>query len=99
MAEELQMTDASRRWPTDAASLEEFGRRADAVYDKYVKPNVTAAQEGKFVALDVDTGAYEIDDDELTAMDRLEARQPGAAVWLTRVGSRYAHRLGVAGHL
>jgi len=78
-------------------SREEFGRRADEVYGRYVKPTVTLADEGKFVALDVDTGAYEIDDDELSAIDRLEDRQPRAAVWLTRVGSRYALRLGWRG--
>ena len=91
------MTNADQRWPKDAVSREEFGRRADEVYDRYVKPTVTPADEGKFVALDVDTGAYEIDDDELSAIDRLEDRQPRAAVWLTRVGSRYAHRLGWRG--
>ena len=88
------MTNAYQPLPDDAASREEFGRRADAVYDRCVKPNVTPADEGKFVAIDVDTGLYEVDDDELVALDRLQVRRPDASVWLARVGSRYAHRLG-----
>lgn len=82
---------------SDAGNREEFGRRADAAYDEYVKPNVTPADEGKFVAIDVDTGIYEIDSDELTAAHRLRARRPGASIWFTRVGSRYAHRFGWRG--
>lgn len=88
------MTKADQRGPKEAAKLEGFGRRADAVYDKYVKPQVSPADEGKFVALDVDTGKYQIDADELAAEDRLLEQLPGASVWLTRVGSRAAHRLG-----
>lgn len=84
----------SRARGIDDGSREEFARRAGAAYDTHVKPNVRAADEGKFVALDVDTGAYEIDGDELSAMNRLEQHHPQAAVWLTRVGSRYAYRLG-----
>jgi len=92
--EDEPMAKADRRWPEDAKSLEEFGHRADAVYDKYVKSSVSSADAGKFVALDVETGEYEIDADELVAEDRLLELHPGAEVWLTRVGSRTAHRLG-----
>jgi len=80
----------------DSARLD-LARRADAVYEKCVKPNVTPADEGKFVAIDVDSGAYEFGDDELTVIDRLEERHPRASMWLTRVGSRYAYRLGWGG--
>ncbi len=42
----------------------------------------------------IESGAYEIDADELAASDRLLARKPDAQMWLRRVGSRYAHRFG-----
>ena len=38
-------------------------------------------------------GAYEIDQDELAASDRLVARRLDAQMWTRRVGSRYARRL------
>jgi hypothetical protein len=50
--------------------------------------------KGRFVALDIDTSDFEIDDDELAACDRLRARLPAAQIWLVRVGSRYVHRFG-----
>ena len=85
---------ARSRSRTTESNGDEFARRADALYDQHVKPRVTADDVGKFVAIDVDTGAYELDVDEVSAVDRLLAREPGASVWLTRVGSRHAHRFG-----
>jgi hypothetical protein len=75
-------------------SKDEFARRGDAIYERDIRPHVTAEDTGKFVAIDLNTGAYEIDADELVASDRLCARHPDAQVWLTRVGSRYARRFG-----
>ena len=75
-------------------SKEEFARRGDEIYQNEVQPQVTAADEGKFVAIDIETQAYEVDQDELAASDRLSARHPDAQVWLTRVGSRFARRFG-----
>jgi hypothetical protein len=89
-----EITAVGNQGPTDTASLEEFGHRADATYERYVKPNVSTGDAGKFVALDVSTGKYAIDADELAAEDRLLSVAPQASVWLTRVGSRSAHRLG-----
>ncbi|MEE8584725.1 MAG: hypothetical protein V3T83_07730 [Acidobacteriota bacterium] len=75
-------------------SKEEFARRGDEIYEHTIRPSVEAADEGKFVVIDIETGAYEIDADELAASDRLLVRHPGAQTWLTRVGSRFARRLG-----
>jgi hypothetical protein len=72
----------------------DIGQRGDALYDRHVKPNITPADRGKFVAIDIDTGAYEMDADELAAVKRIREGRPGALVWIARVGSRYAHRLG-----
>jgi hypothetical protein len=75
-------------------SKEEFAKRGDAIYDRDVRPTVKKTDHGKFVAIDIESGAYEIDRDEMAACDRLEARVPDAQVWLTRVGLGYAHRFG-----
>jgi hypothetical protein len=75
-------------------SKEEFARRGDEIYERDICPHVEAGNEGKFIAIDIDTGAYEIDTDELVASDRLMARHPDAQIWLMRVGSRYARRFG-----
>jgi hypothetical protein len=49
-----------------------------------------------FLAIDIETGEYEIDANEMAACDRLEARVPDAQIWLRRVGSRFARRFGGA---
>ncbi len=74
-------------------SKEEFARRGDELYDRLIRP-LEDAQRGRFAAIDIETGAYEIADDELTACDRLEARVPEPQTWLVRVGQRYLHRFG-----
>jgi hypothetical protein len=73
---------------------EELARRGDEIYERDVLPHVTPEDEGKFVLIDVDTGSYEMDADELAASDRLLARYPNAQVWFRQVGSRYARRFG-----
>lgn len=75
-------------------SKEEFARRGDAIYDHELRSILEKENEGKFVAIDIETAAYEVDADELTASDRLLARVPNAQIWLRRIGSRYARRFG-----
>ena len=83
------MASTKRRY-----SKEEFARRGDSIYENDVRPQLKADDEGKFVAVDIETGMYEIDVDELEAGNRLRARIPEAQIWMVRVGSRYVHRFG-----
>jgi hypothetical protein len=73
---------------------EEFARRGDRVYETKVRPHLSKEDRGKFAAIDIDSGTYEVDDDELTACDKLTTRVPEAQIWIVRVGSRYVHRFG-----
>jgi hypothetical protein len=73
---------------------EEFARRGDDIFERDIRPHVGAGDQGKFVAIDIDTGAYEIDADEIAASDRLLARRPNAQIWLARVGARAVRRFG-----
>ena len=75
-------------------SKEEFARRGDEIYEREVLPRLTSEDEGKYALIDIETGDYEIDRDELAASDRLFARRPDAQIWFRQVGSRYARRLG-----
>lgn len=83
------MPAAARRY-----SKEDFARRGDELYESQVRPHLTTADGGKFAAIDIETGAYELDANELEACDKLTARVPGAQIWLVRVGSRFLHRFG-----
>jgi hypothetical protein len=83
------MASTKRRY-----TKEEFAQRGDAIYENDVRPHLTTDDEGRFVAIDIESGTHEIDADELAAGDRLRARVPDAQIWIVRVGSRYVHRFG-----
>ena len=75
-------------------SKEEFARRGDEVHGRDVQPHLGASDQGKFAAVDIETGAYEVDGNELTACSRLRERMPDAQIWLVRVGSPFVYRFG-----
>lgn len=73
---------------------EEAARRGDEIYDRDVRSQLEPQHNGEIVAIDLDTGAWEVNSDQDTAADRLEARLPDAQIWVVRVGSRYLTRFG-----
>jgi hypothetical protein len=75
-------------------SKEEFARRGDEIYETQVRSQVEAGNHGKIVAIDIETGAYEVADEILTSTDRLFERFPDAQPWLVRIGYRAVHRFG-----
>jgi hypothetical protein len=75
-------------------SKEEHARRGDDIYERHVRPHVEAGNLGKIVAIDVDTGAFEVAEDTLTASQRLLTRYPDAQIWCIRIGHRSVHRFG-----
>ena len=77
-------------------SSEEFSRRGKEIYDREVRPALRPEDEDKFVAIDIESGGYEIDGNDYAATERLLARQPHAQIWLARVGQRAAYRIGGA---
>jgi hypothetical protein len=83
------MAGAHRRY-----SKEELARRGNALYASDVQPHLKATDNGKFVAIDIETSAYEIAVDELAACERLRSHVPDAQIWLVRIGSRYLYRFG-----
>ena len=56
-----------------------------AMYEK-IRDDMEATQWGRMVVIDVNTGDYEIADDDLTATLRLIERQPDAITWGELVG-------------
>ena len=73
---------------------EEFARRGDAIYVKDILPKLAAKDVGKFLAIDIETGQYEIAADEMKAGDKLLARLPKAQIWMVRIGYASTHSFG-----
>ena len=85
------------RWMTvrqPRYSKEEFARRGDEIYESQVRPQVEEGNHGKIVAIDIETGAFEVADEILTATDRLFEQLPDAQPWIVRIGHRAVHRFG-----
>ena len=79
-----------------ARSSEELARLGGEVFERCVRPSLRPEDDGKFVAVDVVSGAYEVDRDDYMAVTRLRARVPSADVGLARAGSPATCRIGSA---
>lgn len=67
-------------------SKEEFARRGDEIYESQVRQQVEENNHGKIVAIDIETGAFEVADDLLAASKHLLVRLPDAQTWFVRIG-------------
>lgn len=75
-------------------SKEEFARLGDEIYFSSVRSLVEAGNHGKIVAINIETGAWEMDINEVSASMRLEAQCPDAQIWFVKIGSSYVRRFG-----
>ena len=75
-------------------SKEEFAQRGDELYESQIRSQVEVDNQGKIVAIDLETGDFEVDSSEVAACDRLEVRRPDAQIWIVRIGSRHVRRFG-----
>lgn len=74
--------------------LEEIDRRGEEWWQK-IRPQVETAENiGKRIAIDIESGDYEIDDNALVAADRLRARHPNAVLYTPRIGYDAAFAIG-----
>ena len=72
----------------------EYARRGDEAYAHRVTPILRPEDNDKFAVIDIESGDFELDFDEMAASDRLLARHPDAQIWIARVGHRAAYRIG-----
>src|SRR5439155_25191428 len=75
-------------------SNEELARRGQEIYERQIREKLEQGSVGKIVAIDVETGDYEIDDDVLAAAHRVQARHPGAGIFTTRIGYNGVYGFG-----
>jgi hypothetical protein len=71
----------------------EIVQRGQALYDQQIRAKVETSHKGEFLVLDIDTGEYEIDSNEVAALKRTKAKNPGAALYILRVGYPAAYRV------
>jgi hypothetical protein len=75
-------------------SKEEFAKRGDLIYQTQIRPQVEAGNHGKIVAIDIETGDFELANSSMIAVDKLYERKPDAQPWVIRIGHRAVFRFG-----
>jgi len=80
--------------PNTKHTLDELAALGGEIFDRKVRPMLRPEDEGKFVAIDVESGDFEIDEDDYAVISRLRSRKPAAEVWLMRAGYPAAYRIG-----
>jgi hypothetical protein len=75
-------------------SKEEIARRGQTLYESSIQQQVEAGNEGKIVAIDIETGAFEVDENVVPATNRLFEQYPEAQPWVIRIGHRAVDHFG-----
>jgi len=75
-------------------SKEELARRGQELYESGIRQQVEAGNEGKIVAIDIETGAFEVDENVILATHRLFEQYPDAQPWVIRIGHRAVDHFG-----
>ena len=78
--------------PHDLRSEE--ARQSQEYFDRVILPKLPAEDMGKYVAVDMDSGEYEVDEDDYAVSKRLRARLPEARVWFFRAGWPTTYSMG-----
>ena len=74
---------------------DEAVRRGQALYEQKIRAAIDEpGNRGKMLVINVETGEYEMDDDDVAAAKRAKARFGDAALFTMRIGYPAAYRLG-----
>lgn len=74
---------------------EDAATRGQALYEQHIRAVVDTPQNrGKMLVVNVETGEYEMDADDVMAAKNAKARFGTAALFSMRVGYAAAYRLG-----
>ena len=62
------------------------GDIAEAIYDRLIKDKLGPDSAGKFIAIDIQSGDYEIGDEPVETSSRLRCRRIAAVMWTASIG-------------
>ena len=69
---------------------EKVAELGEAIYQSHLRSKLESTNDGRVVAIDVESEDYEVADSTVEAMSRLAVRRPEAQVWIERIGCRSA---------
>ena len=77
-------------------STDEIVARGKEIYEKQLRQKLEAQNLGKFLVIDIETGDYEMDEDDVTASRKASRKKPGGARFGMRIGSPTSGTIGNA---
>jgi hypothetical protein len=77
----LIMIKRQRRYPID-----EIARRGTELYETKIRPLVQPDNDGRILAIDIESGEYAVADESLEACQVLIDKNPDAQIWSLRIG-------------
>jgi hypothetical protein len=73
---------------------EEIVRKGQELYEREIRARVESQHHGRILAIDSETGDYEIADELLDAVRGLRQRCPGAVAYILRIGYPAVYTMG-----
>jgi hypothetical protein len=73
-------------------SPEEFCARGTQIYQEQILPKLNKDCDGQIIAIDIETGEFELADTTLAAADKMFERIPDAQLWFERIGAAGVHK-------
>ena len=75
-------------------TTDEIVARGEKIYDDKLKSKLEPQNIGKFLVIDIETGEYELDDDDLIAALRAYKKKPDGARYEMRIGYATSGTIG-----
>ncbi|MBC8101284.1 MAG: hypothetical protein H7Z41_01675 [Cytophagales bacterium] len=66
----------------------EIAQRAKTVYERHIQHEIKPDDVGKYLVIDLETGEYEMDSDDVAASMRAYEKKPVAERYCIRIGHR-----------
>ena len=83
--------------PTQKYTIDEVCDQGEKIYAEQIKHLVEPQENGRFIVIDIESGDYEIDVEDIDASRRLWEWRPDSVRFGARIGYPSAYRIGWRG--
>ena len=73
---------------------QEVESKGEAIYVRQIRDKLNPKHKGEFLVIDIETGEYDVNADDLVATKRLLTNCPNAVIYGLRIGFPTAYRIG-----
>jgi hypothetical protein len=88
------MSGNSSHLGTSQYTAEEIAAKGRAIYESRLRTQLERDNVGRFLVIDIETGEYEIGDDDLETSLRAQGKNPSGVRFGMRIGHRSSGSIG-----